>query len=254
MSKQSAMIFNIQKFCLHDGPGIRTTVFFSGCPLRCGWCSNPESQQLGFVCELDGIQSARSMEISDIMDEVRKDLPFYQTSGGGLTLSGGEMLMQPDAATALIDAARKEGIHTCAESCCYAADDVFRRVVGGLDLLLADLKHHDAQKHKMGTGADLAPILANLKWLTQSGIPYRIRIPVIPGFNDSTDDARAFGRLLSEIGAKNADLLMFHQYGDKKYDLLNRSYTYRDATPIQEEDLDEYQHILKDAGLHVVID
>lgn len=253
MPDATISVFNIQKFSLHDGSGIRTAVFFSGCPLRCGWCSNPESQRMGFTFDGDGIQSAKRMGVRDILAEVRKDRPFYETSGGGMTLSGGEVLMQIDGAVALLDAARAEDIHTCAETSCFAPPDEFERLIAHVDMLLPDLKHYDEEKHIEGTGVPLAPIIENLKALARSGVPHTLRMPVIPGFNDSAKDAQGFAALIGSLGMQRVELLPFHQFGERKYELLGAYYAYRDVKALKEEQLADYAQILRDAGIAVIL-
>lgn len=253
MPESTLIVFNIQKFCLHDGPGIRTAVFVSGCPLRCGWCSNPESQRMGYVHDGEGIQSARRMTVSEIMAEVRKDAPFYQTSGGGLTVTGGEVLMQMDGVLALLSSAKDDCFHTCAETSCYGSARDFGRLIERLDMVLPDLKHHDPKRHRLGTGTELEPILGNLKALARSGVPHRLRIPVIPGYNDALSDAARFAALIGELGISSVELLPFHQFGERKYELLGLDYAYRHTEPIRPERLAAYTETLRAVGLDVEV-
>lgn len=229
------ILFNIQKFSLHDGPGIRTAVFFSGCPLRCKWCSNPESQQMGYRSSDASVPSAYTTTIRKAMSEVCRDKAFYEKSGGGLTLTGGEVLMQAKGAMEFLRAAFEEGIHRCVETCCFAPKHIFQKLIEQVDLLLPDLKHHDSRQHHLGTGADLKPILDNLCILKASGVPHRLRIPVIPGYNDSIRDAHAFGILIESLGIQSVDLLPFHPYGERKYELMGLDYPYK-GVPISRDE------------------
>ena len=149
-------LFNIQKFSINDGPGIRTTVFFKGCPLRCGWCANPESQnRYARITDAmaDPAYCGRAYTVGEVMAVVRQDIDFYIESGGGMTLSGGEALQQADFAAALIDAAHAEGIHAAVETTGCVAPEVFRAFLPHPDLFLYDFKHYDRELHREGTGA-----------------------------------------------------------------------------------------------------
>lgn len=237
------ILFNIQKFSLHDGPGIRTVVFLKGCPLRCAWCSNPESQRMEPQVLRDGDKKTPTGEPRDHMDVLRvclQDRAFYEESGGGVTLSGGEPFMQPDFAAALLDALRAEGIHTAAETTGFVQWEVFERLLPKVDLLLSDMKHWDGVRHMEGTGVSNERILDNMRRAAARGAQVLPRIPVIPGYNDALDDAEGFAKTLKSIGLSRAQLLPFHQFGEKKYEQLGLQYAYRDAKPLREQDLAEY--------------
>ncbi len=296
MPDKKGLIFNIQKFSVNDGPGIRTVVFFKGCPLHCGWCSNPESQMAKVqvlwdakkcigcghcteVCPKGAISQketsivvnhsacsgclncvrecpkrALSSEgerksVDEIMDVVMQDLPFYEESGGGLTLSGGEFLMQPEFAKALLAAAKERGLHTCCETTGYAREDIFRDVIAQVDYVFMDVKHWDNEKHKEGTGVGNEQILANLKYAIEAGKEVLPRIPIIPGFNDTLEDASALAEVLRDAGAKKVQLLPFHQFGENKYHMLHKKYTYEDVTALHREDLTEYQNQFLECGV-----
>lgn len=294
-------IFNIQRFSIHDGPGIRTIVFLKGCPLRCQWCSNPESQDPKPVllfsqkkciscgtcekaCPLGAISfkgspyptidrnlcdscgkcvdvcctqalyfEGKSETVENILAEVVKDRAFYENSGGGLTLSGGEVLAQPAFAYALLAIAKDQGLHTAIETTGYAQPEVLRKMVSQVDLVLYDFKHHDSAVHLQKTGVVNDQIIQNLKMLCEMKQPLVVRIPIIPGFNDSLDDARAFGRLLSEFAVEEINLLPFHQMGEHKYDLLGKEYLYHGIKTLREENLSEYRQIMADFNLDVKI-
>ncbi|MDR0388249.1 MAG: glycyl-radical enzyme activating protein [Treponema sp.] len=242
------LLFNIQKFSLHDGPGIRTVVFFKGCPLSCKWCSNPESQRTEPCMMGDAIDS-RPYTIEETLKVCLQDRPFYEESGGGVTLSGGEVLTQGKFATALLETLRKENIHTAIETSGYAGGSVFEEVSAGAALLLFDLKHHDVRRHLEGTGVHNGLILENLKNALGRGMSVLPRIPVIPGYNDSAKDAGAFASLLESMGLQRVQLLPFHQFGEKKYDLLNLPYAMRGAAQLHPEDLEEFRGIIARNGI-----
>lgn len=284
------MIFNIQKFSVNDGPGIRTVVFFKGCPLHCRWCANPESQlprvqvlwdrasclhcgQCAAACPARAISGtpdqvkvdhsrcigcgncvsqcpgrALSMEgelktVAEVLEVVLQDRVFYEESGGGLTLSGGEFLAQPVFALELLLAAKEEGLHTCCETTGFADPEVFRRVIEPLDTLLFDMKHWDAARHKEGTGVSNERILSNMAYAVSRGKELLPRIPVIPGYNDSLEDAAQFAQLLGRMGIHRCQLLPFHQFGENKYHRLSQPYAYQDVPSLHPEDLEEYRKV-----------
>ena len=291
-------IFNIQKFCLHDGPGIRTTVFFKGCNLRCEWCANPESQETDMQLTLDAdkcsgcgrcvnICPVNAREVSGgkakldaqrcngcglcigecpvkaigregenisahaVAVEVLKDSVFYAHSGGGVTLSGGEVLMQQKFATELARLLRSKGVHVAAETAASVPEERFREFLQEIDYMLIDLKHYDNAKHLAGTGVGNGDILRNLRILKESGLDFLVRIPVIPGFNSDPADAREFACLLSEMDIHEVQLLPFHQLGERKYALLGRKYAYAGKKQLHSEDLKEYMSEFRKMGVCV---
>lgn len=297
---EKGMIFNIQKFSLHDGPGIRTAVFFKGCPLRCRWCSNPESQQCKTqilwdrascvgcgrceqVCSRQAItkkaerivinpnscggclqcvkhcpKRALSFEgeektIDDILAIVMQDVDFYEESGGGVTLSGGEVLGQPTFAKALLAVCKEKGLHTAIETTSYADTAVYLDVIDQVDLLLCDIKHWDAEKHQEGTGVDNTLILHNIKAAAEAGKNILLRLPVIPGYNDSLTDAAGFVERMKELGLNRIQLLPFHQFGENKYKLLDINYVYKDVAALHPEDLTAYKEVFETAGMEVIL-
>ena len=220
-SVKQACIFNIQKFSLHDGPGIRSVVFFKGCPLRCYWCANPESQNAHpeemYNPQKKKMKTVGKMQTVDqIMEEVLKDLPFYQESGGGVTLSGGEVLFQADFALDLLKALKAQNVHTAIETTGYCKADTFQEIAQYVDLIYFDIKHYDNEKHRQGTGVKQDIILQNLSYAIQHH-QIIVRIPIIPGYNDSLEDAKEFAKLFTLYGVQNIELLPFHQFGEKKY-------------------------------------
>lgn len=294
---EKGITFNIQKFSIHDGPGIRTTVFFKGCPLRCEWCSNPESQIKNvqilhdqskcsyclscvaacpngaithednkiiinedkcvgcLTCVNSCPNRALSYEgdyqtIEEIVDICMQDIDFYEESGGGVTISGGEGMSQPEFLKKLIAELKKNSVHVTIETTGYVKKETFEELARELDLLLFDVKHYDREKHYNGTKVYNDLIVENLKWAIDNGIEVLPRIPVIPDFNDSLEDAEGLAKLLVEVGAKKVQLLPFHQFGEKKYELLNRNYKYKNKKALYPEDLEEYQKIFEDKGLN----
>ena len=248
------LLFNIQKFSLHDGPGIRTVVFFQGCPLACKWCSNPESQRTEPALRGDGPGSrlysdSRLYSIEETLQICLQDRLFYEESGGGVTLSGGEALTQSAFAAALLDGLRAEHIHTALETSGYARPAVFTEIAARADMLLFDIKHYDDRRHVEGTGVHNGPILANLKAALDTNKKVIVRLPVIPAYNNSPEDARAFAALLTGMGIRQAQLLPFHQFGEKKYDLLNIPYTLRGVPQLHREDVEGFQAIIAQAGI-----
>ena len=244
---QKALLFNIQKFCLHDGYGIRTTLFFKGCNLRCGWCSNPESQST----QTD--EAGRYYTLEEIMETVLKDKPFYDKSGGGVTLSGGEPLLQPEFVCTLCDTLHAIGVTVGLETAANVPEAIFAEVLSKCDFAYIDLKHWNDAKHRQGTGVGNQLILLNIRHALASGKPIMLRIPVIPGYNDSIEDAQAFASLLGDLGAKNVQLLPFHQLGENKYSSLSLPYAYEGVPQMRDEDLNEFAEVLISSGMTVQI-
>lgn len=247
-----ANLCNIQKFSLHDGPGIRTTVFFKGCPLRCAWCANPESQEraLGPGGQEEGLAlggEARTLE--EVLCACLQDQPFYEESGGGVTLSGGEPLAQPAFCRALLQKLKARGVHTAVETTGCVPGKVFQDVAPCVDLFLYDVKHWDGERHQAGTGVGNGQILENLAWAVRAGKAVLPRIPVIPGYNDSLEDAAGFCARLREAGARRAQLLPFHQFGEKKYQLLGKPYRFAGVAALYPEDLEPYRQAFLSGGI-----
>ena len=245
-------IFNIQKFSINDGPGIRTTVFFKGCPLRCGWCANPESQNRN-AAAADAMENelyrGRTCTVEEVMRVVRQDADFYAESGGGMTLSGGEVLQQADFAAALIEAAHAEGIHVAVETTGFAAPERFRAFLPLPDLYLYDFKHYDREAHRRHTGVDNDVILENLRAVVAAGKPVVARIPVIPRFNVGLGHAAGLAEALVSACVHEVHLLPFHQLGEKKYEELGLDYEWRGVRQLHPEALERYRQVFVDAGL-----
>lgn len=251
---EKGLIFNIQKFSINDGPGIRTVIFFKGCPLRCAWCANPESQSRKPEPMYDeqkesSITVGEYMTIEQIMDVILQDRDFYEESGGGVTFSGGEVLFQAPFAIKLAEAIHREGINLICETTGYAAPKIFNAFMDQMDFMYYDCKQWDTTAHKKGTGGGNELILKNLKTAVDAGKPMLVRIPVIPGFNYSLDDARHFGDLFNQMGISKVELLPFHQFGLKKYEDLGRKYELKNVKQLQSADLVPFQKILISAGI-----
>lgn len=276
------IVFNIQKFSVHDGVGIRTLVFLKGCPLRCRWCSNPESQNLKpehafnptrcltakvcgrclqacktgaltlvndlicfdsrkcehcFACVRacpSGAESAygETMSVEQVLAKVEQDGVFYNRSGGGMTLSGGEALMQHEFANALLREARHRHIDTCIETCgCYPYEHL-REACRHLNKLIFDIKSLNADKHKEFTGVDNALILQNFQKVCEEfpNLPMRVRTPVVPGFNDTEDDILAIREFIPRRPNIEYELLAYHRMGQPKYGYLGRPYALEGVT------------------------
>lgn len=252
MADLTGTILNIQKFSIQDGPGIRTTVFFAGCPLCCRWCSNPESQNRNREAAQktdDEKMKGRQWTVEEVLFEVRKDRDFYEESHGGMTLSGGEVLQQHTFAIELLKAAHAEGIHCAAETTGYAPFEIFAAFAEHVDLLLFDMKHFDSASHLEQTGVPNEPIIRNLRYAVQKRVPVIARIPVIPRFNFSFDAARGMAALLGDIEIETVNLLPFHQFGEKKYEQLGLDYKMAGVKQLHREQLGAYQKVFLDAGL-----
>lgn len=245
----TAFVFNIQRFSLHDGAGIRTDVFFQGCNLRCKWCANPESQSL--TPPQNG--SVRAYTVNELVSELIKDKPFYDKSGGGVTLTGGEALLYPDFVCELCNSLLKAGIQTALETAANVREDVFARVISKCAFLHVDLKHWNNEKHKEGTGTGNEQILRNIAFAQSTHIPMVVRIPIIPGFNDSMEDAEGFLQVLTTLKIKNVQLLPFHQLGESKYQQLGLQYAYAGVNQLHDEDIIPYAKVLQTGNVKVQI-
>lgn len=250
-----ACIFNIQKFSIHDGPGIRTVVFFKGCPLRCYWCANPESQQGQPEQMWDSQNQTHTtvgeyLSMEDVINEIMKDEAFYQESNGGVTLSGGEVLYQAAFATELLRRLKEKKLHTASETTGYAKPEVFRQFIEQVDLLYFDVKHHDEAQHQAGTGVSLKPILKNLALAIEQAQTVVVRIPVIPQYNDGPTNAKAFAKLFNHLGVTQVELLPFHQFGEQKYAALERPYPLQAIPQLHTKELDYFKECLIQHNIH----
>jgi pyruvate formate lyase activating enzyme len=257
-SELRGLVFDVQRFSIHDGPGIRTCVFLKGCPMRCGWCSNPESQArrpelMWSRKDKRANVVGEWMTVAEVMATVLRDSDYYEHSGGGMTLSGGEFMLQPEFCSGLVDAAHDAGITVVGETAGLVRPGVFAELADKLDLVLMDLKHHDPAKHFQATRARLPLVLQNAAYLVNSRTPHLFRIPVVPGVNDALDDAMAFARLLDSYGVTEVELVPFHQYGKGKYADLDLEYGFADFPSYPPEKLAPYQECLEESGLNVIV-
>lgn len=236
-------IFDIQRYSIHDGNGIRTIVFLKGCVPRCRWCCNPESQDYAIQTML--VQGkpktiGRDVTVAEVMAEVEKDRPYYRRSGGGLTLSGGESLCQPDFARALLRTARNAGIHTAMESMACADYEIIKSILPYLDQYLMDIKHINPAKHRDFTGKSNELMLENARRIAESGLTeLSIRVPVIPSFNDTAEEIRDIARFADKLpGVERIHLLPYHRLGQDKYEGLGREYLMKDILPPTNEHME----------------
>lgn len=286
------VVFDIMRFSIRDGPGIRTTVFFKGCPLDCWWCHNPESRSSGLelmvrdarcircgacreacptgaasgegVCTLCGACVAacptgareivgRAMTVGEILAEVRKDRVFFEESGGGVTFSGGEPLADPAFLAAALGACRAEGLHTAVDTCGHAPTPVVRDIGARADLLLYDIKLMDGARHIEYTGVSNDLILRNLAALAEVSRNIIIRFPVIPGVNDDDDNVMQTGRFLSDLGLGEVHLLPYHGAASEKYRQLGKPYRLASSRRPSPERLAAVSRALESFGLRVQV-
>ena len=295
------MITTVQRFSLHDGPGIRTTVFFKGCNMRCLWCHNPETIQAlpqlhvypskcincgacvrvcptnarvmrdsrlvynRSLCKNCGrcvnecftgaiALSGKEVTVAEVMAEILQDKAYYARSGGGVTLSGGEVLQQSEFAAALLTACRAEGIQTAIETNLNADFKIIDRLLPLLDLVMADLKLIDDDTHIKWTGVSNQQVIDNIRRLDQAGVPMILRMPVIPGVNDRDDEIQAIAQVVA--GVKNLlyfELLNFNPLGGSKYASLDMADTFAAARPLPAARMEELAAIARRAGLDVRI-
>lgn len=225
-SPLSGLIFDIKRYAVHDGPGIRLTVFFKGCPLNCWWCHNPEGmvpEVQKVVRDPDGEEHGYDLigevkTVDQIMEEISREVLFFDESNGGVTFSGGEPLMQPEFLSALAERCKSQGIHTALDTCGHAPEKVFFQISQKVDLFLYDLKFINTELHQKYTGVDNHLILSNLKTLDRLARPVVIRFPVIPDISSTETNVAEIADFLSDLkNVKAIDLLPFHRFAERKY-------------------------------------
>jgi glycyl-radical enzyme activating protein len=292
-------IFNIQRYSIQDGPGIRTTVFFKGCPIRCLWCANPESQevfpQLLYVeshcvrcyrcieacphmantrasdgriridqglCKVCGkcievcpnearVLCGRLMTVEEVLEEVKKDALFYWNSAGGVTASGGEPTQQPEFLIEFFKRCQDVGFHTTLDTSGYVTWERFVRILEYTDRVLYNIKHMDPVRHRELTGVDNGLILENVKKIAEREISFIVRVPLIPGCNDSAENLQDLARFVTELGKGKVDLLPYHQLGVRKYERLRRCYELDGSQLFEKEEIQAKMKVLESYSLEV---
>jgi choline TMA-lyase-activating enzyme len=304
--ERKALIFNVQKYNMYDGPGVRTLVFFKGCPLRCKWCANPEGLERKYqvmfkrdscidcgncvsvcpagihtiskelkhevmhnidcigcrkcedVCNESAISIVGQVKtVSELMEIIEEDSPFYDVSGGGVTLGGGEVLMQPEFAANLLMACKQEGINTAIETCGHAKLESILQVAEFTDLFLFDIKHIDAERHYKLTGVHNERILKNLKELLRLRYNVKVRMPLLKGINDNQDEIRRVIEFLMPFrdykNFKGIDLLPYHKLGVNKYTQLGMDYPIDGDPSLSSDELDIIERWIKKYDFPVVV-
>jgi pyruvate formate lyase activating enzyme len=254
-------IFKIKRYALHDGPGIRTTVFLKGCPLSCRWCHNPEGidplpQKMSRRTASGDIEERVGdvIGVDALLGEIEKDRLFYDESGGGVTFSGGEPLAQPSFLEAILAECNLREVHATLDTSGFAPVPVVERILPRLQLVLFDLKIMDAERHFRHTGVSNRIIIENLKRIAASHTPLRIRVPLIPGMTDSEDNLYAIARFAERLSAVDGiDLLPFHRIGEEKYRRLKRTPRMTGTAPLASERVTAIQDLFASAGFSATI-
>lgn len=250
---REGMVLRIERSSIHDGSGFRTVVFLKGCPLRCQWCSTPESQS--FAAEQAGdTVYGRPMTVGEVMRELRKDSLFFFMSGGGMTLSGGEILSQPEFALALLRNSRREGIGTAIETSFFGPWEKAAALLAHADTAFVDLKLMDDDLHRQYCGVSNALILSNLRATNEAEGKFRlvVRTPVIPGVNDAPEELHRIGTFCQTLTRLDyIQLLPYHRLGTNTYQKLGRPYLLADTPTPTEEQMEACRSILRTYRLNV---
>ncbi len=296
LNNDKGIVFNIQRFSIHDGPGIRTTVFMKGCPLKCAWCSNPESQELlpqlmvrDIKCTACG-QCAKAcprgavtlseergrrinwdlcdqcfkcvekclygslevigkyMGIEEIVNEVERDRIFYKNSGGGVTISGGEPMLQHRFVLELLKTLKQEGFHTALDTSGCVSEEIFDEILRYVDLILFDIKQLNSEKHRKYAGVDNDLILTNARILSKK-VRTWFRIPLIEGFNDSPEDMKRIAEMAKDLGVEKISLLPYHEGGHSKSSQIGKSYSFSQGKEPDEEHINRLREIALGLGV-----
>lgn len=252
--KATGRIFDIQRYSIHDGPGIRTIVFLKGCPLRCRWCCNPEGQHYKIeTMRVNGADKIYGEDISveELMPRLIKDDFYFRRSGGGITLSGGECLAQPDFAPHILHACHDLGYNTAIETTGYSSKENIDKYLPHLDYVLMDIKHMSSAKHKEFTGVNNEVILENAAYFAKSGVNLTIRVPVIPGFNNTPQEIEDIAQFAASLpGVESLHLLPYHRLGEGKYEGLGREYQLHGIEPMNKEYTEMLLNTAKKSGLN----
>jgi len=243
-------ISNIQHFSVGDGEGIRTTVFFKGCGLRCPWCHNPENlSATPSVLQYKATGKTETygslVTVEEILPELLEDRDFFETSGGGVTLSGGEVMLQADGAHAVAVALRAEGVATLIDTAGCIPYSEFEKLHGVVDGYLYDFKTADPEKYR-SIGGDLELVTDNLARLRAEGENVRVRIPFIPGFNTDREDVSQICRHLSDIGVTAVEIIPFHRLGASKYEAMGLDYAYKNTETLSKDIVNEAKAMFKE--------
>lgn len=229
------IIFDIRRYCTHDGPGIRTTIFFKGCPLRCRWCHNPESQEgeplllpkkirMGSKTFPTNEWCGKELTVAEILEEAERDRPFYDESGGGVTFSGGEPFLQPEFLLALLMECRRRKLHGCVDTCGYVDSRCLQEIAPWVDLFLFDIKVIDPTAHRAYTGKDNEVIVDNLRILLRDNYPIVLRFPLIPGYTDSPENIDQIAALINDsVRRPLISILPYHSMFEDKNRRLGRT-------------------------------
>lgn len=239
-------IINITRFCTNDGPGIRTTVFLKGCPLRCIWCHNPESQNPNEEHYINGEKIGQTMTAEEVVAEAVKDKVFYEASGGGVTISGGEPLSQPKFTAEILKLCKESTIHTAVETSGFANPEILISVLKNCNFVLFDIKETSEKNHLKFTGVNLEPIIKNLRLINELQIPFIIRAPIIPGLNDRCEHLLKVKKLADEmIYCQGAEIMPYHKLGEYKYKQLSREYLCKNIVEPTKAQIQEWKNIIK---------
>ena len=255
--KAKGRIFDIQRYSIHDGPGIRTIVFLKGCPLRCRWCCNPEGQNYKIEeMNVNGEKKiyGEDITVEELLPKLISDEFYFRRSGGGITLSGGECLAQPDFAPHLLHACRDLGYDTAIETTGYSTWENIQKYLPYVDHVLMDIKHINSDKHKEFTGVNNEIILENARKIAESGADLTIRVPVIPGFNNTPEEIRAISEFAASLpNVTHLHLLPYHRLGEVKYEGLNREYLLHGIEPMTNDYMKSLLKVAQESGLECQI-
>ena len=297
-------VFDVKKFAVHDGPGIRTTLFVKGCPLNCIWCHNPEgiSRALRLwyfqnkcigcggcirICPEAALSTespdnpaiiidhgkctgcglcveecpttalsfdGREIEHTEAVRELLQDRPFYEKSGGGITLSGGDPVLQYEFSLAVLKGCREAGVHTAIETSMYAKEEVLMRFIDFVDLFIVDIKLFDAEAHRRYTGTGNQLILSNFRKLAEAGCSILVRIPLIPGITDSEDNLSSIASFVSGVSAETPiELINFNPLAGNKYRIMHADAGHlKHLKPFSEDEMEHFRSILTVNGAKVL--